>query len=211
MARHLWLVRHGETNSNRQRIFQGQIDSPLNERGVEQARATGRFLADIPFERVHASDLQRAAITAQLIVAGRALEVRHDPDLREMHYGVLQGTVIDDAAQVLAPFGLSDAWTSGRFHDELMSLPGGESATDVRQRACRFLQQIDADVQSSASEHILIVSHGGTLRVLLTVLLELPLAARRAFDFGNCGVSHLSYRQGRYLLDYHNRTPTVEG
>ena len=98
----LWLVRHGETTSNADGMFQGHLDVGLNQRGEQQARAVGAYFRDRQFDAVFASDLERAARTAQLIV-GKGVEVTLDARLREMHYGVLQGVRYIDAAATLEP------------------------------------------------------------------------------------------------------------
>src|SRR5688500_18097066 len=125
MALTIWLVRHGETEANASGVFQGHLDVQLNQRGEEQAAAVGRHLAGIAFDAVYASDLQRAARTADLIVGGRN-EIVLDPDLREMHYGVLQGRHYHEAAEALEAHGLSELWSSGEMHRRGLAVPGGE-------------------------------------------------------------------------------------
>lgn len=200
----LWLVRHGETESNRDGIFQGHLDAALNERGIEQATRMADCLAGVRFDRIFSSDLSRAGRTAELIATRQNAIVEYDRDLREMHYGVLQGVRYDTAASVLAEQGLADAWHDGRFASRGMAAPGGESARMVRHRAKRFLGRIADNCGSDAPTNLLIVAHGGQLRIMLTVLLALPLAHRNAFAFANCGLSRVSRYDGRSVLDLHN-------
>jgi broad specificity phosphatase PhoE len=199
----LWLVRHGETASNAEGVFQGHLDVALNERGEEQARIVGETLRRVCFQAVYASDLQRAARTAELIVDGRQ-PVILDPDLREMNYGILQGVTYSNAATILAPYGLAEAWLCGDIHRGRKALPAGESLRRFRNRTLRFVQRIDSEYQADPSSEILVVAHGGQLAVLLTVLLGMPARDRFLFRFANCGITRVSRSDGHTTLDLHN-------
>ncbi|MGZ4411320.1 MAG: histidine phosphatase family protein, partial [Gaiellaceae bacterium] len=85
------LARHGETDWNAERRFQGHADPQLNERGVEQARELARTLADVPLDAVYASDLRRASETARIAVESRRLRVHELRELREVDVGEWSG------------------------------------------------------------------------------------------------------------------------
>jgi broad specificity phosphatase PhoE len=199
----LWLVRHGETSANAEGVFQGHLDVLLNDRGEQQARAVAEQLADVDFDAVYASDLQRAARTAEIIAAGRSVVIL-DPDLREMHYGILQGTRYHEAPTLLHEHGLAEAWKSGEFHRRGTAAPGGESVRQFRSRSRRFVRRIDDAHPPDLNHHLLIVAHGGKLSVLMTVLLGLPAYNRHSFRFANCGISRVSRTDRRTTLDLHN-------
>jgi broad specificity phosphatase PhoE len=203
MALIIWLVRHGETHSNRDGVFQGHLDIELNERGEEQARRVGEYLAGVRFDAVYASDLQRAAHTARLI-AGDCVDVTLDPDLREMHYGVLQGVRYREAHQALEPHGLAEQWSSGEFHRRGLALPGGESLRRFRSRSSRFVGRLERAHPPDEDHQVLVVAHGGKLAVLLTVLLGLPGRYRHAFRFANCSITRLTRGAHWTMLDFHN-------
>ncbi|MCO5175553.1 MAG: histidine phosphatase family protein [Thermomicrobiales bacterium] len=198
----LWLVRHGETASNAGGVFQGHIDIALNEVGEAQAKSVGRHLADVDFDAIFASDLQRAARTALLIAGERPVTL--DADLREMNYGILQGVAYADAADVLRPHGLDAAWINGDVQRGRHVLPEGESLRQFRYRAARFVDRIDRDYSEVADANILIVGHGGLLAILTTVLLGLPAKTRNNFRFANCGVTVLTRTRAVTTLDRHN-------
>lgn len=198
----LWLVRHGETASNAGGVFQGHIDIALNEVGEAQARCVGQHLANVEFDAIFASDLQRAARTAHLIADERPVEL--DPDLREMNYGILQGVAYKDAATVLRPHGLDAAWINGDVQRGRHVLPGGESLRQFRYRTARFVDRIDRDYGDEADANILIVGHGGLLSILLTVLLGLPAKTRHNFRFANCGITVVTRTRIASTLDRHN-------
>ncbi len=205
----LWLIRHGETMSNAGGVFQGHLDVELNERGVAQARAVSSYLARIEFNAIYASDLQRAARTADLIAGDQ--QVIYDADLREMHYGVLQGIAYRDAAVTLRPHGLEEAWLNGDIHRGRQALPDGESLGQFRRRVARFVRRLDARFLGEDAANVMIVAHGGQLAVLLTVLLGMPAHARYSFRFANCGISVLTRTTQHTTLDLHNLVVWDEG
>lgn len=202
MALTIWLVRHGETASNADGMFQGHLDTPLNERGESQAREVGCYLTDVTFDAVYASDLERAARTAELIVNGRQTIVL-DADLREMNYGVLQGVRYIDAESTLRSHGMAEAWATGEVQRRGMALPGGESQRRFRVRSKRFVAMLER-IHGSGDRSVLVVAHGGKLATLLTVLLDLPGHARHSFRFVNCGISRVSRFDDHAMLDFHN-------
>ncbi|MBX5437381.1 MAG: histidine phosphatase family protein [Alicyclobacillaceae bacterium] len=146
----LWMVRHGETEWNRQAQVQGWTNVPLSSAGVEQAHALGRMLEGVPFSALLSSDLCRAAHTADILrqyVGGRVTLV---PEARERRFGAAEG--------------LNRAEMLQRFPD---GPPGAEPDAEFLGRAARFLDQI---VTAYGTGRILCVSHGGFIRVLLRTL-----------------------------------------
>lgn len=201
----MYLVRHGETQSNLERVFQGHIDTHLTERGVEQAQCVGEWLNSMNFDAMYSSDLARAANTARAVASSRnGAEIVFDKDLREMHYGVLQGVPIADFAKVLEPYGVASEWGNGAFSVKGVAPPGGESIRSLRNRVTRFVARVEAEFPPEEQHSVLVVTHGGFLRVMMTVLLELPTRKRHAFSFDNCSVTKVSREPGLTRLEYHN-------
>ncbi len=205
MALDIYLVRHGETQSNLERVFQGHMDNHLTDRGVEQAECVGEWLIDTNFDTIYSSDLARAANTARAIASAQGgADIVFDRDLREMHYGVLQGVAIADFATVLAPYGVAGEWGNGAFSEKGLAPPGGESIRRLRNRVTRFVARLDAEHPPEEHHRVLVVTHGGFLRVMMTVLLELPTRKRHAFAFDNCSLTRLIREDGLTRLEYHN-------
>jgi broad specificity phosphatase PhoE len=143
----LILVRHGETDWNRDGRYQGHADPPLNEAGREQARELARTLADLEFAAAYSSDLRRAAETARIILSGRDVELIEDPGLREIDVG---------------------SWSGLTRADVELRFPGAdEHDGETRDE---HLERVRAAVESIAHRHqgqrVLIVSHGGSIRTL---------------------------------------------
>ncbi|MEZ4523725.1 MAG: histidine phosphatase family protein [Thermomicrobiales bacterium] len=205
----LWLVRHGETQHNLDGIFQGQLDTPLTERGVQQARLTAEALTHIPFARICSSDLMRAFDTAEPIAEGRSIEVEPDERLRELHYGVLQGVAYADFRDVLRSHGVEREWGPGVFSERGIAPPDGESLDDLIARIRLFLSEIED--QSAEGGDVAVVTHGGTIRSFMTEILGLPAEERGKFALSNCGVTCFARADDHWTLEFHNRVFWPDG
>lgn len=194
------LVRHGVTDWNQERRFQGQIDIPLNDEGRRQAEATGRRLgAESGRERIaaiHSSDLSRAAQTAEPIARALGLPVLHDASLRERHYGDFEGRTHDEIASELA-----DAWQRWRAREPDFVLPGGgESLRGFHERVEGALLSLAARYPSAT---VVAVAHGGVLDCAYRIAAGLPLDAPRGHDLLNASLNRIVFDGRRFrLLDW---------
>ena len=186
----LVLWRHGQTNHNVERRFQGQSDVPLNELGVLQAAEAARYLAALGPAAIFSSDLSRAAATAAALGRLTGLTVQLDKDLRERAGGSWEGLTEVDIRE--------------RFPVQRLtwSPPDGEPAQAVTDRATAALQRI-ADGLPGGSMAV-VVSHGAALGMAMARLLEIPWEPRVLGPFGNCRWSVLTRRRGRWRLLEHN-------
>jgi len=154
----LLLLRHAESVWNAEGRWQGQADPPLSPRGREQARAAAPRLAGRGVEVVVASDLRRAAETADLLAGALGLEVRLDPRLRELHVGAWSGLPHAEIAarwpRDLARF---------RAGDPDVRPGGGESRRALRARVAPCLDEWAA---RHPIARVAVVTHGGVIRVL---------------------------------------------
>lgn len=194
----LYLIRHGETDHNAAGRAMGQMDVPLNERGIEQARQTAGFLRRYPIERIVSSDLGRAMATAQPLADGLGLAIEPDARLRELSFGILEGKTVGEC-ELLDPAAV-ERWRSGDFD---AALPGGESRRSLMKRTREVLEEIAAGPHA----HVALFSHGGALNALHTHMVEhgnphprehIP----RAFRFHNAAVSVAAWAedQWRFLV-----------
>ncbi len=183
----LIVIRHGETDWNRQHRFQGQIDVPLNAAGRAQAERLAQRLARDSFAVVVASDLHRAHATASAAAGGRPIEV--DPLWREQAFGVLEGL---DAATIVQQH--PELWAHWQRHDADYALPGGgESVRAFQQRVLRGVQRI---VQSHPGRCVAVFTHGGVLDMLWRAAQQLPLHGARVCEIPNTGVNRLRCADG---------------
>lgn len=159
-----YLVRHGETMGNRIRRFQ-TYDTPLSDRGREQAaRAGERLAAEGPFHALYSSDLARTMETAQAIGARLGMAPVPHPAFRELDTGDLKGSLYTEV-DARTPGFLENWITAGG----VTRMPGaaGESSTDVYHRTAAAF---DALALRHAGERIAVVSHGWALSLLLAYL-----------------------------------------
>jgi 2,3-bisphosphoglycerate-dependent phosphoglycerate mutase len=157
----LWLVRHGESTWNVAGLAQGHNDeAELTERGLRQAAQAAAQFGYRPVRAIYASDLRRAQQTAAAFAAVIGLPVRTDTRLRERSLGVLEGT----AHKTIGPAatGLAD----GLVIDPDVRPPDGESVRDLYLRAASFCDDLAASLNPTASGDVLVIAHGGTVRVL---------------------------------------------
>ncbi len=180
----LLLIRHGETDFNRERRFQGQVDVPLNPFGLRQAERLAAQLAREGIDALHCSDLLRTRQTAGPAAAALALPALADARLREQHFGILEGLTFDEVqARHAEPF---ERWA--RF-DARYALPGGgESTHDFHRRAVEAIRDIAA---RHAGGRVAVVTHGGVLDMVWRAVHGLPLDGPRACLIPNAGLSRL--------------------
>lgn len=176
----LWLVRHGQTDWNIERRFQGQTDIPLNGVGVTQARDLAASLNGAPLSAIYSSDLSRALQTAAILAEGRNIPIIQDERLREIYMGDWEGRTWQDVNQNLSAdmMELMNNPIHGRA-------PGGESLAELAERVQTFADDIAARHRNKI---IMVVSHGLTLGVLHCISTGIPLAQARENVPENCAV-----------------------
>ena len=186
----LYVVRHGQSVHNRDYITSGHVDPPLTELGVIQANKTRERLADIVFDEVYSSDLERAIHTAE-IIAGKSVPNSHRlVALRERSFGDFDGkseTLLDDHADSLrSAFNAlpdDDQW---RFKWS----PDIESDDELSQRIIGALEKIALE---NAGKTILVASHGGAIRTMLIKLQRLSTNSLPRGTIDNTGFAELTY------------------
>ncbi len=179
MVQQLLLIRHGHTDWNAQRRWQGLQPTSLNRVGFQQAEALARHLRDDPVGAVYSSDLPRAFETAVPLAAELDLEVQQDARLREVDVGVLQGLWPHEVDEQYAEE--AALWRAGDYD---YALPRGESRRELQVRAYAAIEEILAKAEA---ETVAIVTHGGTVRVLLDKML--PHTSTRGTPIGNTSIS----------------------
>ncbi|MDE2617116.1 MAG: histidine phosphatase family protein [Burkholderiales bacterium] len=180
----LILIRHGETDWNRELRFQGQLDVPLNAIGLEQARRVADRLALQPVHALVSSDLQRALQTAQALAqrAGYAAPLS-ESGLREQHFGMAEGLRAPDI-QARHP----QAWAQWVRFDEHYAFDGGECTRDFHVRVLGVLRAL---AQRHAGQTLAVVTHGGVLDMVYRSALGLSLSGPRVSEIPNAGINRV--------------------
>lgn len=171
------VIRHGETEWNRQQRIQGHHDSPLTALGRAQAMAVGAKLKGLPFDFLYTSDLGRAVETGQIIGQAVGLEVRQWPDLRERSYGIFEGYTWEEARERYP-----EEVARARAGDPDYAAPGGESRRAVYDKVVAGFSDIAG---RHPGKRGIIVVHGGVLDYLARFILGLPLGGHRRFSLYN--------------------------
>ncbi|MFA6214685.1 MAG: histidine phosphatase family protein [Candidatus Micrarchaeia archaeon] len=173
MAEKIFLVRHGEADSNAGSFFAGWKDVALTPLGRQQALLLSRRLLREGIGRAYCSDLLRARQTLEAI--SLPCPVEYSPQLREKNYGELEGVKWED-----------DEKRYEKYHlDSSARPPGGENNVDVQRRACEYFEK---KVLNSAEEKVLVVSHHGPIVLFSCQMLGIPISNWRKLRLGNCGL-----------------------
>ncbi|MFC1982145.1 histidine phosphatase family protein [Chloroflexota bacterium] len=188
----LLLVRHGITEFNSNRRFAGYSDMELSATGCKQVERLRKHLAKENVDAVYSSDLKRALMTAEVICSGPRKDIIACPELREVNYGDAEGLTFQEisrlypeVAELIANFSLQ------------IKFPGGESFRGFIERTVKFLDRLK---EHAPPETLLIVSHSGSLKVLVCHLLGIDQKHWRQIRIDNASLSIIeTYPQGAII------------
>lgn len=173
----LIIVRHGETEENVEKIVQGHKLGILTNKGLEQAKKLGQRLKDEKIDVIFSSDLLRAKNTTREIEKYHNIPVHYDKELNERCMGIFEGRPVEEYEKALNESGLD----IGDFRPE-----GGESFTELRERAKRFLERLREEYKGKT---VLISSHGWFSAMLLGILLNMPIEEAADLDLENASIN----------------------
>lgn len=183
----LILIRHGETDWNRELRFQGQLDVPLNEIGLVQAQRVAERMAREPVRHLVSSDLLRARQTAEPVGAHPLQPMPLTPELsaglREQHFGIAEGMCVADIKARHA-----EAWSRWIRFEADYAFDGGET---TRQFHARVLAAVCALGRRHAGQTLVVVTHGGVLDMVYRTALGLPLSGPRQSEIPNAGLNRV--------------------
>ena len=196
----LLLVRHGETDWNLTRRYQGDSDVPLNQKGIRQAQSLAKRLSKEKIDIIYSSDLSRAAETAKHIANKHepVPTIHCDPRWRELSFGKWEGlthTEIQEQWRTEA-----DAWYADPVN---ISPPDGEPILQLAER----VQSIWDEVQSKhKEENVLLVSHGGVIQILLCLVLGMDLNRYWQFHVKKAALTEIHIYEAGAILEVFNDT-----
>lgn len=194
----LYVIRHGETDWNRQGRMQGQTDIALNENGVRLARETAEGMKEIPFDLCITSPLKRARQTAEIILQGREVPVLVEKRIQEISFGDWEGIGCRrENYEIPVPYEEFQRFYKDPFHYNPCN--SGESIKDLCGRTAQFWQEL-VSAREYQEKTILISTHGCALRALLHNVYE----DKNDFWHGqvpvNCAVSIVEIKDKRARL-----------
>lgn len=179
----VWMIRHGESETNQSGSWTGWLDAALTKRGREEAALVGQALSKVSFDKIYTSDLQRARMTAEIAIPGCTYECT--PMLREVNVGNIAGKplgiVADSERAVIAKEGY------GMF--------GGESKEQFKARLEAFMKQLECQ----SFENVALFSHAGILKGVLNIVLGVEIP-RNNLICNNCTVAIFEYDHSTWRL-----------
>lgn len=158
-----YIARHGETEWNVKRLIQGTSDSPLTEKGIQDAKKIAKELKDIKFDLIFSSDLLRAKRTAEIVALENNLTVETNKLIQERNFGHMEGKTSNEYKKWMSAF--SNLTEIERFSHK--SSEDIESDEEISTRLIQFIREIAI---ANPGKTILAISHGGIIKALLIKL-----------------------------------------
>ena len=194
----IYIIRHGETELNRQGIVQGRgINSDLNDMGRAQAEAFYQTYKDVSFDKIYTSTLKRTHQTVQKFIDS-GLPWAQLSGLDELAWGIWEGKPNSEAARE-AFREMLECWQNGNY---TAHFEGGESVQDVYER----LKEPKQILASKPDEKtILLCMHGRAMRVFLCLLTGKPLSEMTEFPHQNTVLYKIGFENGQFsIIDFNN-------
>src|SRR6266480_2076766 len=188
----LYLVRHGETVANREYRYIGTRDDPLSPLGETQALQLAEVLSGLPIAAVYSSPLQRTYYTAIQIAARHSHEVQSVDALRECDFGTWEGM---SRAEVLERSPEDSQRLREWEHNTSVAPPDGESFEALQQRVIAAVERL---AHAHPDQAIVLVSHVGPIKVLLSAALGAPLSSAFRIFLDPATISVVDWRNAAY-------------
>ena len=185
----LWLVRHGQTDLNKEKLMQGLVDQPLNNFGRDQARRVGRLKGDLVFDAVYASPLSRAKETASIIAGIPIDEVKVDQRIIEVDFGSYD-------KKPFKKLGLK-MWAYWLLPEVFPNPKTVESIDSMTERAGSFLK----DLEKESYDNVLVVCHGGIIRSLAGYLENKKNKIKWRPKPKNCELKIYNFENGKWTFE----------
>ncbi len=201
MSTTILLVRHGETDWNRERIFRGVYDVPLNDNGRRQAGLAAEALSSQVIDAGYTSPLSRAVETASIVLESHSIHASPHDGLLDFNYGEWTGKT---EAEVASRW--PDEYAAWNDHPHMAQIPGGDTLQDVFDRAFLAMEEI---AQGHDDQTVALFAHRLVNKLL--ILGALGLNPNR-FPFilqGNCCINKFTRVEGGYLIEYLNDTSHI--
>lgn len=187
------IVRHGETEWNKNMRLQGFTDSPLTKKGIKQAELLGKELRCRQYDVLIVSDLYRAEHTARILNQHFNLEIIKNIGLRERSFGIMEGLTREEIEQKYA-----ETYHAYMKRKSTYEIPKGESLVRFYNRVITALEDI---INQYKNRKILIVSHGGVLDCVIRHIFHLKLDDSRNFTIYNTSVNSFIIKNNKWILE----------
>ena len=192
----IYLVRHGQTAWNKEEIFRGRTDVPLDETGLKQAALAGEYFKGMEIHEIYSSPLARAWMTAEKIAQCHSLKVQPLEGIIDMSFGNWEGHPHEEIKKMD-----SRRYRQWREEPHRVSLPGGESLEEVRVRSMAALGKV---IQSNPEKTLVLVSHRVVNKVLICGILGIDNSHFWQIGQDTTAINLIQYRNGKYILSILN-------
>jgi len=179
----VYVIRHGESETNKEQKWTGWLDVHLTDNGKDDARDAGEFLERISFDKIYSSDLVRARETAEIAIPGCRYETSEL--LREISVGSLAGNPISVVTE--------EQWSDIEKNKYIAF--GGESKKDFCDRVSGFMKKLEG----LSCENVAVFSHAGWLREMLDIVIGVHIP-REKVCCNNCTVAIFEYTNKKWML-----------
>jgi len=198
MVKEIYIIRHGETELNRQGIVQGRgINADLNDLGRAQAEAFYQLYKEVPFDKIYTSDLKRTWQTVQKFIDS-GLPWEKLSGLDELAWGIWEGQPNTEEARE-AFRNMLQCWEDGNF---TAHFEGGESVQDVYERLKEPMRIL---MTRPEEKKVLLCMHGRAMRIFLCLLTGKPLNEMTDFPHQNTVLYKVGFEEGKFVvLDFNN-------
>jgi len=198
MMTSIYLVRHGQTAWNKEEIFRGRTDVPLDETGLKQAELAGQYFKSMEIHAIYSSPLSRAWQTAQKIAQIQNLKVDPLEGILDMSFGDWEGHAHQEIRNMD-----NETYRQWVESPHLVKLPGGESLDDVRGRAMAALEEV---LRKHSEKTIVLVSHRVVCKVMICAILGLDNSHFWQIAQDTTAINLIQYKKGKYILSLMNET-----
>ena len=188
----IYLLRHGQTDENKNKSYYGKLDSDLNEIGKAQAEAAGELLKDINFDTIYISERKRTRKTAELALGKDNLNFIKDGRINEISFGEFEGK---DYKEIQKNYPEEYELWNNKWKE--FTPPGGESYIQFYDRIKVFMDELIRENH----ENVLIVTHGGVIRSIYCYVLEGNMNLYWKFSSKNGDLSIIKYEYGNLFID----------
>ncbi len=194
----IYLIRHGQTAWNKEEIFRGRTDVPLDETGLRQAELAGEYFKGLKIHAIYSSPLARAWQTAQMIAGPHSLRVQPLEGIIDMSFGNWEGHPHEEIKK-MDP----ETYRLWRAEPHRARLPGGESLEEVRVRAMAAVEEV---IQSNLGKALVLVSHRVVNKVVICGVLGIDNSHFWQIGQDTTAINLIQYRDGKYILSLLNET-----
>ena len=194
----IYLVRHGQTAWNKEEIFRGRTDVPLDETGLKQAELAAEYFKEMEIHAIYSSPLARAWRTAEKIAQSHSLKVQPLEGIIDLSFGNWEGHPHQEIKKID-----SERYRQWVEEPHRVRLPGGESLDEVRNRSMAALEEV---IQKHPGKTLVLVSHRVINKVLICGILGIDNSHFWQIGQDTTAINLIQYKNGKYVLSILNET-----